>query len=79
VSNNGQESDSWIDDNPSTDDESSIGEAPDDSDYQVPPQNAIVFFLGGGVGGGDKRLGIPYLKDCHKSQCIIVCGSINYS
>ena len=33
----------------STNDESSIGEAPDDSDYQVPPRNAIV------GGGGEAR------------------------
>ena len=38
----GHESDARTDDNASTDDESGVGEAPDDSDYQAPPPRVAV-------------------------------------
>lgn len=47
VANNGQESHSQTNNNASTNDESGVGEAPEDNDYQAPPP--MVAFGGGGV------------------------------
>lgn len=70
--NNGQESNSQINNNANTDDGSRVGEAPNDSDYYTP-------LLRVAMGEeGHEGLGIMYLKLIVMYSSVYVCGNVNY-